>query len=54
MILDIVHIDVRTCELTLSEVLREVEKMKAENPGREFFLDGDRHAIVSRPKEVLA
>jgi len=54
MIEDIIHIDVRACELTLSEVLLEVKRMKAENPEREFFLDGDKHAIVSRPKEVLA
>ena len=45
---DKIFIDVRTCELTLSQVLTEVKRLLAEYPDYEIFLDGDAHAIVGR------
>ncbi len=45
---DKIFIDVRTCELTLSQVLTEVKRLQAEYPDYEIFLDGDAHAIVGR------
>ena len=45
---DKIFIDIRTSELTLSEVLREIKKIQDENPDYEIFLDGDAHAIAGR------
>ena len=49
-----VVIDVRTCGLVLSEVMRMIEEYKEANPDREVWLDGDMYAVVSRPREVAA
>lgn len=40
-------IDIRTSDMKLSEVMAFVDRWKAENPGKEIWLDGDRHAIVT-------
>jgi hypothetical protein len=45
---DKIFIDIRTSELTLSQVLLEIQKIQAEYPDYEIFLDGDSHAIVGR------
>lgn len=45
-----VIVDVRTCGLRLSEVMRVIEEYKAANPDREVWLDGDMYAIVSQMK----
>lgn len=45
---DKVLIDIRTCELTLSEVMAEIERLQAEYPDHEIFMDGDAYAIVAR------
>ncbi len=45
---DVVFIDIRTCGLTLSQALAEIERIKAKNPEFEIFMDGDRYAIVGR------
>lgn len=47
-IVEEIHIDVRTSDLTLTQVLREVERIQAEHPDREVFLDGDSRSIMSR------
>lgn len=47
---DRIFIDIRTSELTLNEVLKEIQRIKAENEDYEIFLDGDAHAIVGRRK----
>ena len=46
-----IFIDVRENELTLTEVLRRIEEIQSENPDLEIFLDGDEHAIRSRPRK---
>ena len=50
---DRVFIDVRTCDLTLSEIFRKIEDIQSENPDLEIFLDGDRHAIMGRPRQSM-
>ncbi len=45
---DKIFIDVRTCELKLSQVLAEVKRLQTEYPDYEIFLDGDAQAIVGR------
>ena len=45
-----IFIDVRDSELTLTEVLAKIEEIQSENPDLEIFLDGDSHAIRSRPR----
>jgi hypothetical protein len=45
---DKVFIDIRTSELTLAQTLQEIQRIQAENPDYEIFLDGDAHAIVGR------
>ncbi|MDR0522830.1 MAG: hypothetical protein LBG62_00140 [Candidatus Methanoplasma sp.] len=47
---DKIFIDIRTSGLTVAQVMREIEKIRAENPGYEIFLDGDAHAIAGRRK----
>lgn len=49
-----VVVDVRTCGLRLSEVMRVIAEYKDANPDREVWLDGDMYAVVSRPREVAA
>ncbi|MBO4797384.1 MAG: hypothetical protein J5494_01220 [Candidatus Methanomethylophilaceae archaeon] len=48
---DIVLIDIRTCELKISELLAEIERLKSEYPDYEIFMDGDAYAIVGRRKQ---
>lgn len=57
MIPDVVYIDIRTCDLTLSQVMAEVARLQSEHPEQEIFMDGDAYAIVGRrrvQKEVPA
>lgn len=46
-----VLIDIRTSDMTLGEVMAYIDKWKAENPGREIWMDGDAGAIVTEGKE---
>lgn len=48
MIPDVVYIDIRTCDLTLSQVMAEVARLQSEHPEQEIFMDGDAYAIVGR------
>ncbi len=47
-------VDVRTCDLRLSEVMMVIEEYKEANPDKEVWLDGDMYAIVSMPREAVA
>lgn len=50
---DMVLIDIRTCELTLSQVMRQIGAWrKVLGPRYEIFMDGDLYAIVARKKGV--
>ena len=49
---DKILIDIRTCELTLSEVMSEIKKLQAEYPDHEIFMDGDSNSITLR--QVIA
>ena len=51
---DKVLIDVRTCDLTLSQVMAEIVRYQSEMPDHEIFLDGDAYAVVARPRAVRA
>lgn len=46
-------IDIRTCDMTLREVMGEIQRLQAERPDHEVFMDGDLYAIVSRPKRII-
>lgn len=48
--MDYIYIDIRTCELTLREVMEEVRRLIAEHPDQEIFMDGDAYAIVGRDR----
>ena len=52
ILMDRVFMDVGSQNLTLTEVLRLVEKLQDENPDTEIFLDGDKKAIMGRPRIV--
>lgn len=41
-------IDIRTTDLTMREVVAEVNRMQAEDPEHEYALDGDLYAIVRK------
>ncbi len=45
---DRVFIDIRTCELTLSQMMGEIARLQEEYPEYEIFMDGDEYAIVGR------
>lgn len=45
---DTILLDIRTCELTLAEVMQQVRQWVAEFPEDEIFMDGDAYAIVRR------
>ena len=47
---DMVLIDIRTCDLTLSQVMAEIARYQREMPGHEVFMDGDLYAIVARAR----
>ena len=47
---DKILIDIRTCELTLKEVMDQIRVWQAEMPDYEIFMDGDAYAIVARKK----
>ena len=47
-------IDIRTCDMTLTEVMREIGRIQAQNPDQEIFMDGDMYAIIGRPREAEA
>ena len=49
---DRILIDIRTCELTLSQVMEKIAGWQAIMPDHEIFMDGDAYAIVARPREV--
>lgn len=51
---DQVYIDIRTCDLTLSQVMARVAELQEEHPDQEIFMDGDAYAIVGRHREVGA
>lgn len=41
-------IDIRTCDMTLSQVMAEIVRLQAERPESEVFMDGDAYAVVAR------
>lgn len=47
---DTVYIDIRTCDLTLSQVMARIVELQAEHPEQEIFMDGDAYAIVGRDR----
>lgn len=47
---DIKFIDIKTCDLTLSQVMERIGQLQAEHPHLEIFMDGDSYAIVGRPR----
>lgn len=49
-----VLIDVRTCELTMKEVMEVIEDFGRKNPGMEIWMDGDAYAIVYRQRGETA
>lgn len=47
---DIVYIDIRTSDLTLSQVIAAMTELREKHPDQEIFLDGDAYAIIGRPR----
>lgn len=45
---DKILIDIRTCELTLSEVMAQIRVWQKEMPDYEIFMDGDAYSISAR------
>lgn len=45
---DRIFIDIRTSELTLSQMMAEIAKLQEQYPEYEIFMDGDAYAIVGR------
>lgn len=52
MMPDTVHIDIMTCDLTLSQMMAEIRRLQEEHPDEEIFMDGDLRAIVGRRRCV--
>lgn len=51
---DRILIDIRTCELTMREVMDQVHRFIEMYPEDEIFMDGDAYAIVARPRKARA
>lgn len=51
-VIDHILIPIETCELTFSQMAKEIARLQAQYPDDEIFLDGDAYAIVRR--EVIA
>lgn len=49
---DRVFIDIKTCDMTLSQIMLEITKLQQDHPDLEIFMDGDRYAIVGRRRYV--
>ena len=47
---DQIYLDIRTCELTLAEVMEEVRRLIREHPDQEIFMDGDGMDIRGRDR----
>lgn len=50
MMPDVIYIPIATCDLTLSQVMEEINRLIDEHPDQEIFMDGDAYAIVGRDK----
>ena len=48
--MDHIYIDIRTCELTLAEVMEKVQRLIEEHPDQEIFMDGDGYDIRGRDR----
>lgn len=48
---DATFIDVRTSELTLSELIEEIGRLQMEHPDMEILMDGDLYAVVGRRRD---
>lgn len=49
---DKVFIDIRSCDLTLSQMMAAIAQLQNDNPDYEIFMDGDEYAIVGRRRSV--
>lgn len=43
-------IDIRTCGLTLGQMMTEVERLQRQRPDLEIYMDGDTFAIVGKKR----
>ncbi|MBR4181943.1 MAG: hypothetical protein IKQ57_07410 [Candidatus Methanomethylophilaceae archaeon] len=48
---DKIFIDIRTCDLKMSQLMAEIQRLQEEYPDYEVFLDGDAYAIVGRRRK---
>lgn len=48
--MDRVLIDVRTCKLTMSQMIERIYELQKQHPDHEIFMDGDAYAIVASPR----
>jgi len=44
------YIDFNKVSMTMTQVIREVEKLKIAHPDQEIFMDGDEYAIIGRAR----
>lgn len=51
---DIVLIPIRTCGLTIQQLVQRATDLKREYPDCEILMDGDSYAIVARPREYVS
>ena len=49
---DKILIDIRTCDLKMSQLMAEIQRLQAEYPDYEIFLGGDAYAIVGRRRKA--
>jgi len=45
-----IEIDCRKTRMTTSAMMQTIQKLQAENPDREYYMDGDCFSIVSKEK----
>lgn len=48
MIPDVVFFGIRECDMTMSQVIAEMDRLQSEHPELEVFMDGEAYAVVGR------
>ena len=47
-----IEIDFHQIRISMADLMKEIERLQSENPDRDYFMDGDKFAIVSVSKST--
>ncbi len=49
---DSFYFGIKDCDMTLAQVIAEIDRLQAEHPDEVICMDGTAYAVVGIPKEV--